>query len=112
MTAPDIDFGALPEIKSYAAKSDGAGLVTFDSGYTALPEGVSTITIGSQNTDVTAYLTDRMSASARYLTRSTTRGNTIVLSNVAVPAGQSRYLSATTSGAGDVGVTIITYPLA
>ena len=112
MTTPNIELGVLPEMKSYAAKTDGVGLVIFDSGYIKLPEGVSTITIGSHNTDVTVYLTTSMSSSARYLARSTTRGKTIVLSNVAVPSGQSRYLSATTSGAGDVGVTIITWPLA
>lgn len=113
MTTPniDVDFGALPEIRSYAARNDGTGLVRLDGVYVQLPEGVSTITIGSQNTSIDAHLSDKPTGSARYITKSAKAGSTVTFTNVAVPAGKERYLSANASSAGDVGATVITYPL-
>ena len=113
MTTPniDVDFGALPELRSYAARNDGSGLVSLDGVYTQLPEGVSTITIGSQNTGISAYLSDSPTSSRRYITKKATAGSTATFTNVAVPKGATRYLSATASSAGDVGATIITWPL-
>ena len=114
MTTPnfDVDFGTLPQLKSYAARNGGSGLVRLDGIYVKLPEGVSTITVGSQNTAVDVYLSDKPTSSARYVTKRANAGGTVVFTNVAVPAGTERYLSVSAATAGDVGVTIITWPLA
>lgn len=115
MTTPDVDFGALPEIRSYAATASTSGSVNLtDSGssYETLPVGVSTITVGSQQSPLYVYLTTNSGASYRYLTREIKAGETAVISNVAVPKGETRYLQIRCDSPCDVGVTIITYPLA
>lgn len=115
MTTPNIavDFGALPEIRSYAAKSDGGNVNLTGSGsfYERLPKGVSTISVTSQGTGLSVHLATATGVAYRYLTRTAAAGQAVVLSNVAVPKGETRYLNVQTGGAGDVGVTIITYPL-
>lgn len=113
MTTANADFGALPKIRSYAAKSDG-GNVTFPgsrSMYEQLPTGVSTISATSQGTGLSVHLTTATGGAYRYLSRTAAAGQTVVLSNVAVPKGETRYLNVQTNSPGDVGVTIITYPL-
>lgn len=109
----DVDMGALPEIRSYAAKSDGGNVFLTDSGsfYEKLPKGVSTISATAQGTGLTVHLTTNTGGAYRYLSRTADAGQTVVLSNVAVPKGETRYLNVQTKGTGDVGVTIITYPL-
>ena len=114
MTIPNVDFGALPEIKSYAAATEGGNVNLTGEGsfYLALPEGVSTLTVSSQRAGLTVHLTTSYSGSSRYVTRTVKAGETLVMSNIAVPPGESRYLNIQANGVGDVGVTIITYPLA
>lgn len=118
MTTPsiniDVDMGALPEIRSYAATTSSAGSVNLtDSGssYETLPVGVSTISVSSQQSNLYIYLTTNAGASYRYLTKEAAAGETVVISNVAVPKGETRYLQIRCDNPCDVGVTIITYPL-
>lgn len=113
MTTPNVDFGALPEIRSYAASTEGGNVNLTGEGsfYLALSEGVSTITVSAAQSGLDAYLATTGSASARYVSRTASAGQTLVLSNVAVPAGETRYLHIRANSACDVGVTIITYPL-
>lgn len=117
MTTPniniDVDMGALPEIKSYAAATEGGNVNLTGEGsfYLALPEGVSTITVSAAQSSLDVHLATTGSSSARYVSRATSAGQTLALSNVAVPAGETRYLHIRANGACDVGVTIITYPL-
>lgn len=114
MITPNVDFGALPQIKSYAVATEGGNVNLTGEGsfYLALPEGVSTITVNGAQSSLDVYLATVGSASARYVSRATPAGQTLVLSNVAVPAGEPRYLHVRANGACDVGVTVITYPLA
>ena len=109
----NVDFGALPEIRSYAVKSDGGNVNLTGSGsfYEQLPTGVSTISATSQGAGLSIHLTTAAGGAYRYLTRRAGAGQTVVLSNVAAPKGETRYLNVQTDGTGDVGVTIITYPL-
>ena len=111
MATPNLD--ALPEIRSYAAKSDGGNVFLTSSGgfYERLPKGVSTISATSQGAGLSVHLTTGTGGAYRYLSRNAGPGQTVVLSNVAVPKGETRYLNVQTDGTGDVGVTIITYPL-
>ena len=113
MTTPNADFGALPEIRSYAAKSDGGNvnLTATKSFYEPLPTGVSTVSATAQGASLSVHLTTDTGGAFRYLTRRAEAGQTVVLTNVAVPKGESRYLNVQTDGTGDVGVTVITYPL-
>lgn len=114
MTTPNVDFGALPEIKSYAATVTSNGSVNLTgsgSSYKQLPEGVSTISVSSHQSTLWVYLTTNAGASYRYLTKETTPGTTTVIPNVAVPKGAVRYMQIRADTACDVGVTIITYPL-
>ena len=114
MTTANVDFGALPEIRSYAATTSTSGSVNLTdtgSSYEQLPEGVSTISVSSHQSTLWVYLATTGSASARYLTKETTPGTTTVIPNVAVPKGEIRYLQIRCDTACDVGVTIITYPL-
>lgn len=110
MTAP---LENLPEVRSYAATTDGGNVNLTGSGsfYQSLPEGVSTIMVSSPQTTLDAHLTTTGSASARYLSREASAGKSLVISGVAVPKGETRYLHIRATSAGDVGVTIITYPL-
>lgn len=102
----------LPEVRSYALAASKAGVVRINGGlYLSLPEGVSTVSVTGHATDVTVYLCTSMSTSARYATRAATGGQSLVLSGVSVPRGESRFLQVVASSPGDVGVTIITYPL-
>ena len=104
----------LPEIRSYAATTDGTGSVNLtDSGssYERLPEGVSTISISSKQADLTVYLSTGTAAASRYVIRDVKAGETVVLSGVPVPRGERRFMQIRAQSAGDVGVTIITYPL-
>ena len=119
MTTPnvnfDVDMGALPEIRSYAATTSTSGSVNLtDTGgsYEKLPVGVSTISVSSQQANLYVYLSTNTGASYRYLTKEPKAGETVVISNVAVPKGETRYLQIRCDTACDVGVTIITYPLA
>lgn len=119
MTTPniniDVDFGALPEIRSYAATVTSGGSVNLtDSGssYEKLPVGVSTISVSSPQSNLYVYLTTNSGASYRYLAKEPAAGETVVISNVAVPKGETRYLQIRCDNPCDVGVTIITYPLA
>ena len=114
MATANVDFGALPEIKSYAAATEGGNVNLTGEGsfYLALPEGVSTITVNGAQSSLDVHLATTGTASARYVSRTTPAGQTLVLSNVAVPAGETRYLHIKANSACDVGVTIITYPLA
>lgn len=115
MTTPNLnmDFGALPEIRSYAASTEAGNVNLTGEGsfYLALPEGVSTITVSAAQSSLDAHLATTGSASARYLSRTTSAGQTLVLSNVAVPAGETRYLHIRADRACDVGATVITWPL-
>lgn len=112
MATPNIDLGALPEIRSYAATT-GKGHVTLgSSAYLELPAGVSTIMVGSQQTNLTVHLTTGAGNSYRYRSIPVDAGKTVSLTNVAVPEGETRYLNIWATSTGDVGVTIITYPLA
>ena len=115
MTTANVDFGALPEIRSYAATTSTSGSVNLtDSGssYEQLPVGVSTISASSKQSTLWVYLTTNSGASYRYLTKEVAAGETVVISNVAVPKGETRYLQIRCDNPCDVGVTIITYPLA
>ncbi|WCZ33667.1 MULTISPECIES: hypothetical protein [Corynebacterium] len=116
MSSPvNIDLDALPEIKSYAATTSTAGSVNLtDSGssYEKLPVGVSTISVSSKQSKLYVYLTTDMGAAYRYVTKEPEAGETVVISNVAVPKGEKRYLQIRCDNPCDVGVTIITYPLA
>lgn len=114
MTTPDVDFGVLPEIKSYAVATEGGNVNLTGKGsfYLALPEGVSTISVSAAQSSLDVHLATIGSAQARYLSRSVKSGRALVLSNVAVPAGETRFLHIRANGSCDVGVTIITYPLA
>lgn len=105
-------MASWPTTTSYAAATTGGNVNLTGSGsfYQPLPEGVSTLTVSSQRTALTVYLTTGQSSSTRYVTRTSKAGETLVLSNVAVPPGETRYLNVNASGAGDVGVTIITWP--
>ena len=78
--------------------------------YLALPEGVSTITVSAAQSSLDVYLATTGSSSARYHSRTTPAGQTLVLSNVAVPAGETRYLHIRANSACDVGVIIVTWP--
>ena len=115
MTTPNIniDLGALPSITTYAEAASSGGVVRIKGGlYQSLPEGVSNVSITGQGTGVTAYLCTSASASSRYATKAAKAGEALVFSNVSVPRGETRYLQLVASSAGDVGVTIITWPLA
>lgn len=114
MAAANVDFGALPEIRSYAVATEGGNVNLTGEGsfYLALSEGVSTITVNGAQSSLDVHLATTGSASARYVSRETSAGQTLVLSNVAVPKGETRYLHVRANGACDVGVTVITYPLA
>lgn len=116
MSSPvNIDLDALPEIKSYAATVTSGGSVNLtdtSTSYEQLPEGVSTISVSSHQSTLWVYLTTNSGASYRYLTKETTPGTTTVIPNVAVPKGETRYMQIRADTACDVGVTIITYPLA
>lgn len=116
MTTPNIniEMGALPEMKSYAATTEGGNVNLTGEGsfYQALPEGVSTISVSAAQSNLDVHLTTTGSSSARYLSRVAEAGKTLVFSNVAVPAGETRYLHIRAGRACDVGVTIITWPLA
>lgn len=57
------------------------------------------------------HLTTNSGASYRYLTKEPKAGETVVISNVAVPKGEKRYLQIRCDNPCDVGVTIITWPL-
>lgn len=113
MTTPNIDFSALPTIKSYAATTTGGNVNLTGSGsfYELLPVGVSTIMVGSQQSNLTVHLTTTGSSSARYRSVEVEAGRPATLTNVAAPEGETRYLHIQASQACDVGVTIITYPL-
>lgn len=112
MATPNLDV--LPEIRSYAATSGSTG-VFLDSGsiYTRLPEGVSTITATIQESGGTVYLAKAATYRERYVSRPAEAGRPVTLSNVAVAKGEKRYINIVADMEGvDVGVTIITYPLA
>ena len=113
MTTPNVDFGALPELRSYATTSTSSGVfLTGGSIYTQLPEGVSMITATIQEGGGTVYLAKATSYKERYVTRVAEAGKPVSLSNVAVAKGESRYLNIAADKEGvDVGVTIITWPL-
>lgn len=115
MTTPniDVDFGAMPELRSYATTSTSSGVfLTEGSIYTKLPEGVSMITATIQEGGGTVYLAKATSYKERYVTRAAEAGVPVSLSNVAVAKGESRYLNIAADKEGvDVGVTIITWPL-
>lgn len=107
----DADFGALPTITSYAVATTG-GIVTLESGgYHRLPEGVSTVTFSARGTTLEVYLSTAMSSSGRYARIDVEDGQPKVVSSVSVPEGKPRYIEMRAAKAGDVGVTIITYPL-
>lgn len=112
----DVDLGALPEMRSYAATVPSAGPADFDGtnfpNYVQLPEGVSTISVNSQRSDLTVNLATEPSRSTYYATKEAPAGASVVMSSVAVPKGQTRFLRVDVKTACDVGVTIITYPLA
>lgn len=114
MTTPnvDVDFGALPEIRSYAATTGNGHVTLGSSAYLELPAGVSTIMVGSQQAALTVHLTTGAGNSYRYRSISVDAGKTVSLTNVAVPEGETRYLNIWALAPGDVGATIITYPLA
>lgn len=115
MTTPniDVDFGALPELRSYAATSTNVGVfLTEGSIYTQLPEGVSMITVTIQEGGGKVHLAKSINYRNRYVTRAAEAGVPVSLSNVAVAKGESRYLNIAADKEGvDVGVTIITWPL-
>ena len=107
-------MGALPEIRSYAPESNGAGsYAKFPPGtfYIRIPEGVSTLTVGSQSGSANVYLTTERNTTSRYVTAKVGAGRSLVLSNIGVPSGAERYLSIQVVENGDLGVTLITYPL-
>lgn len=112
MTTPSFEVASWPTTTSYAASTTGGNVNLTGTGsfYQPLPEGVSTLSVSSQQTELTVHLTTAYSASSRYVTRTTKAGETLVLSNIAVPPGETRYLNLKADGAGDVGVTIITWP--
>lgn len=115
MTAPNIniDLGALPSITTYAEAASGAGVVRIKGGlYTRLPEGVSNVSITGQGAGVTAHLCTSSSAETRYVTKAAKPGETMVFTNVSVPRGETRYFQVVASTTGDVGVMVITWPLA
>ena len=108
MTTP---LEGLPEVRSYAATSTGGNVVLGRNSYPELPTGVSTIMVGSQQAALTVHLTTGAGNSYRYRSVSVDAGKTVTLTNVAVPEGETRYLNIWANGSGDVGVTVITYPL-
>lgn len=114
MTTPNIDLGALPTTKTYASATTGGNVNLTGRGsfYQRLPEGVSTISVSGHGPSLTVHLTTGTSASTRYHSETAAEGRSLVLSNVAVPSGELRYLHISADGPGDVGVTIITWPLA
>ena len=113
MTSPNIDLGVLPNITAHAESASGAGVVRIKGGlYERLPEGVSNVSITGQGTGVTAYLCTSASAATRYATKAAKPGEAMVFANVSVPRNETRYLQIVASTSGDVGVTIITWPLA
>lgn len=79
--------------------------------YERLPVGVSTVMVGSQQSSLTAHLTTNTGGVYRYRSVNVEAGRPVTLTNVAVPKGETRYLHVQADRAGDVGVTIITYPL-
>lgn len=112
MSTPSFEVVNWPTTTSYAASTTGGNVNLTGTGsfYHSLPEGVSTLTVSSQRTGLTVHLTTSYSSSNRYVTRTVKAGETLVLSNIAVPPGESRYMNIQANGAGDVGVTIITWP--
>ena len=114
MTTPNIniELGALPTITTYAEAASSGGAVRIKGGlYERLPEGVSNLSITGQGTGVTVYLCSSPKSSARYATKAAKAGETVVFSNVSVPKGETRYFQVAASTSGDVGITVITYPL-
>ena len=100
-------------MRSYAATTEGGNVNLTGSGsfYQTLPEGVSTIMVSSQQANLDVHLATTGSASARYMSREASAGQSLVISAVAVPKGETRFMHIRAQSAGDVGVTIITYPL-
>lgn len=100
-------------MRSYAATTDGGhvNLTSSRSFYEQLPVGVSTIMVGSQQSSLTVHLTSGTGGAYRYRSVEVAAGRPVTLTNVAVPKGEKRYLHVWAASAGDVGVTVITYPL-
>ena len=113
MTVPSLNLDGLPTVKSFAASTEGGNVNLTGDGsfYLALPKGVSTITVSAAQSSLDVHLTTTGSSSARYHSRTTPAGQTLVLSNVAVPAGETRYLHIRANGDCAVGATVITWPL-
>lgn len=116
MTTPNtnIELGALPTISSYAASvTAGSAALLAGAEYLRLPEGVSTVTATGNSTPIILTVTTRESvaSAATIVVRTAETGQSVVLPNVAVPSGSRRYLRVACKSSGDVGVTIITYPL-
>ncbi|WP_311342825.1 hypothetical protein [Corynebacterium riegelii] len=106
------EFKNLPNIQSYALTASRPEVLRIGGAlYPMLPEGVSTLSITGHGTGFVVYLCTSSSASGRYVARIAQAGDTLVLSNVAVPRGEKRYFQIVSDSSGDVGVVVVTYPL-
>ena len=85
---------SMPEIVTYSLVSNGTAVSFPRFGqYLPLYTGLQTISVTARGGTGSVHLSTRPGFKARYLTRKIEDGQTVVLSNVARPEGENRYLS-------------------